>query len=70
MTLKEFFETDYFKQLVFDANCYNALEGMGVDNWEGYCFAYEEFCRMADADSIDKIVDEEIRLVKEKYLND
>ena len=29
MTLQEFFDTDYFKSLVFEANCYRALEQGG-----------------------------------------
>lgn len=32
MTLQEFFNTGYFKSLVFEANCYRALERGGVDN--------------------------------------
>lgn len=32
MTLQEFFNTEYFKSLVFEANCYRALDQGGVDN--------------------------------------
>ena len=53
MTLQEFFDTDYFKSLVFEANCYRALEQGGVDNWEWYCESYTDYCNELGANSID-----------------
>ena len=70
MTLQEFFDTDYFKSLVFEANCYRALERGGVDNWNWYGYSYEDYCNDLGADSIDEIVDQEIRTTKAVYKND
>ena len=70
MTLQEFFDTEYFKSLVFEANCYRALEQGGVDNWSGYGFSYTDYCDELGADSIDEIADQEIRTVKAVYGND
>ena len=70
MTLQEFFDTDYFKALVFEANCYRALEQGGVDNWSWYCESYTDYCNELGADSIDEIADQEIRATKAVYKND
>ena len=70
MTLQEFFNTDYFKSLVFEANCYRALDQGGVDNWSWYGFSYTDYCDELGADSIDEIADQEIRTVKAAYGND
>ena len=70
MTLEEFFDTDYFKSLVFEANCYRALEQGGVDNWEWYCESYTDYCNELGADSIDEVADQEIRATKAVYKND
>lgn len=70
MTLQEFFNTDYFKALVLEANCYRALERGGVDNWSWYGFSYTNYCDELGADSIDEIADQEIRTVKAVYGND
>ena len=64
MTLSEFFETDYYKSLVFEANCYRALERGGVDNWTGYCDSYKDYCDDLGTGSIDEIADQEIRATK------
>ena len=70
MTLQEFFDTEYFKSLVFEANCYRALERGGVDNWNWYGYSYEGYCNDLGADSIDEITDQEIRATKAVYKND
>lgn len=70
MTLQEFFDTEYFKSLVFEANCYRALERGGVDNWNWYVYVYEDYCKDLGADSIDEIADQEIRTTKAVYKND
>ena len=70
MTLQEFFDTDYFKSLVFEANCYRALDQGGVDNWSSYCQSYEDYCNDLGANSIDEIADQEIRATKVVYRND
>lgn len=70
MTLQEFFDSDYFKSLVFEANCYRALERGGVDNWTWYGQSYEDYCNNLGADSIDEIADKEIRALKRMYKND
>ena len=70
MTLQEFFNTEYFKSLVFAANCYRALDQGGVDNWGWYGFSYTDYCDKLGADSIDEIADQEIRTVKAVYGND
>lgn len=70
MTLQEFFNTEYFKSLVFEANCYRALDQGGVDNWSWYGFSYTNYCDELGADSIDEIADQEIRTVKAVYGND
>lgn len=70
MTLQEFFNTDYFKSLVFEANCYRALEQGGVDNWTWYGQSYEDYCNNLGADSIDEIADKEIRALKRMYKDD
>lgn len=33
----------YFDDLVDDQNLLNALQNAGVDNWEGYDYAMEEY---------------------------
>ena len=70
MTLQEFFDTDYFKALMFESNYYRALDQGGVDNWNSYCQSYEDYCNEFSADSIDEIVDKEIRDLKRTYTND
>lgn len=70
MTLQEFFDTEYFKSLVFEANCYRALDQGEVDNWIGYGESYGDYCDELGADSIDEIADQEIRTVKAVYGND
>lgn len=70
MTLQEFFDTDYFKSLVFEANCYRALERGGVDNWQWYGQSYEDYCNELGVDSLDEIADKEIRALKRTYKND
>ena len=70
MTLQEFFDTDYFKALVFEANCYRALDQGGVDNWNWYGQSYEDYCNDLGANSIDEIADQEIRATKAVYRND
>lgn len=70
MTLQEFFNTDYFKALVFEANCYRALERGGVDNWSWYGESYGDYCDEHDTDSIDEVTDQEIRTAKAAYQND
>lgn len=70
MTLQEFFDSDYFKSLVFEANCYRALEQGGVDNWNSYCQSYEDYCNDLGVGSIDEIADQEIRATKAVYRND
>lgn len=70
MTLQEFFNTDYFKGIVFEAACYCALERGGVDNWSGYGQSYEDYCNDLGVDSIDEMVDKEIRFLRRKYTND
>lgn len=70
MTLQEFFNTDYFRSLIFEANCYRVLDQGGVDNWSWYGFSYTDYCDELGADSIDEIADQEIRTVKAVYGND
>ena len=70
MTLQEFFDTDYFKSLVFEANCYRALDPGGVANWNWYGQSYEDYCNDLGANSIDEIADQEIRATKAVYKND
>ena len=70
MTLQEFFDTEYFKSLVFEANCYRALDQGGVDNWNCYGQSYEDYCNDLGANSIDEIADQEIRATKAVYRND
>ena len=70
MTLQEFFDTEYFKSLVFEANCYRALDQGGVDNWNWYGQSYEDYCNDLGANSIDEIADQEIRDLKRTYTND
>lgn len=70
MTLQEFFDTDYFKALVFESNCYRALDQGGVDNWNWYGQSYEDYCNDLGANSIDEIADQEIRATKAVYRND
>ena len=70
MTLQEFFDTDYFKSRVFEANCYRALDQGGVDNWNWYGQSYEDYCNDLGANSIDEITDQEIRATKAVYKND
>lgn len=70
MTLQEFFDTNYFKALMFEANCYRALDRGGVDNWNWYGQSYEDYCNDLGADSIDEITDQEIRALKRMYTND
>ena len=70
MTLQEFFDTEYFKSLVFEANCYRALDQGGVDNWNWYGQSYEDYCNDLGAGSIDEIADQEIRDLKRIYTND
>ena len=70
MTLQEFFNTDYFKSLVIEANYYRALDQGGVDNWNWYGQSYEDYCNDLGANSIDEIADQEIRATKAVYRND
>lgn len=70
MTLQEFFDTDYFKSFVFEANCYRALDQGGVDNWNWYGQSYEDYCNDLGANSIDEITDQEIRAIKAVYRDD
>lgn len=70
MTLQEFFDTDYFKALMFESVCYRALERGGVDNWNWYGYSYEDYCNKLGADSLDEIADQEIRALKRTYKND
>ena len=70
MTLQEFFNTEYFKALVFEANCYRALDQGGVDNWNWYGESYGDYCDRHGADSIDEVADQEIRATKAVYQND
>lgn len=70
MTLQEFFNTDYFNAIVFEAACYRALERGGVDNWSWYDQSYEDYCNDLGVDSIDEMVDKEIRFLRRKYTND
>lgn len=70
MTLQEFFNTEYFKSLVFEANCYRALDRGGVDNWNWYSESYGDYCDEHGADSIDEVADQEIRVTKAVYQND
>lgn len=70
MTLQEFFDTDYFKALMFESVCYRALERGGVDNWSWYGQSYEDYCNNLGADSLDEIADKEIRALKRTYTND
>ena len=70
MTLQEFFDTEYFKSLVFESNCYRALEEGGVDNWSLYCKSYTDYCNNVDVDSLDEIADKEIRALKRMFAND
>lgn len=70
MTLQEFFNTGYFKSLVFEANCYRALERGGVDNWSWYGYSYRDYCDEYDTDSIDEVADQEIRTAKAVYQDD
>lgn len=70
MTLQEFFNTDYFKALVFESVCYRALDRGGVDNWNWYGQSYKDYCNNLGVDSIDEIVDQEIRALKRTYQND
>ena len=70
MTLQEFFDTDYFKSLVFEANCYRALDQGGVDNWNWYGQSYEDYCNDLGANAIDEIADQEIRARKAVYRYD
>lgn len=70
MTLQEFFNTGYFKSLVFEANCYRALERGGVDNWSWYGYSYSDYCDEHDTDSIDEVADQEIRTAKAVYQDD
>ena len=43
MTLQEFFDTDYFKALMFESICYRALDHGGVDNWSWYGQSYKGY---------------------------
>lgn len=70
MTLQEFLSSSFYKSLVFDSHCYLALMQGGVDNWVGYCEAYQDYCDGFGTDSIDEIVDQEIRVTKAVYRND
>lgn len=70
MTLQEFLNTDYFKELMFESNCYRALEQGGVDNWSWYGESYNDYCNKFEVDSIDEVVDREIRALKRVYIND
>lgn len=70
MTLKEFLNTDYFKELMFESNCYRALDRGGVDNWSWYGQSYEDYCNDLGVDSLDEIADKEIRALKRMYTND
>ena len=67
MTLQEFFNTNYYKARVFEANCYRALEQGGVDNWAWYGESYVDYCNELGAHSIDEIADQEIRTTKAVY---
>lgn len=67
MTLREFFNTNYYKSLVFETNCYRALEQGGVDNWAWYGESYVDYCNELGAHSIDEIADQEIRTTKAVY---
>ena len=70
MTLQEFFNTDYFKELMFEAICYRALDRGGVDNWNWYGQSYKDYCNNFGVDSIDEIADKEIQALKRMYTND
>lgn len=70
MTLQEFFNTDYFKSLVIEANYYRALDQGGVDNWNWYGFSCTDYCNELGGDSIEEVADQEIRTVKVVYEND
>ena len=70
MTLKEFLNTDYFKEMMFEANCYRALDRGGVDNWNWYGKSYNDYCNRFEVDSIDEVADREIRALKRMYTND
>lgn len=70
MELKDFFETAYYKSLVYEANCYRALDRGGVDNWNWYEMSYQDYCDELGADSIDEVADQEIRATKAVYQND
>ena len=37
-----------YEQLVSDSNFLTCLRGAGVDNWDGYDFAVEDFQSMED----------------------
>ena len=70
MTLQEFFDTEYFRSLVFEANCYRALDHGGVDNWNWYGESYGDYCNELGADSIDEVADQEICTAKAVYQDD
>lgn len=70
MTLKEFLNTDYFKELMFESICYRALDWGGVDNWCWYGESYNDYCNRFEVDSIDEVADREIQALKRMYTND
>ena len=70
MTLQEFFNTDYFKALIFESVCYHALDHDEVDNQTWYDQSYEDYCNELKVDSLDEIADKEIRALKRTYTND
>ena len=70
MKLKEFFESKYFRNLVFDANCYRALERGGVDNWEWAGDSIRDYCKRLGGESLDEIVSSEIEVVKVTFTDD
>lgn len=70
MTLQEFFNTNYFKELMFEAICYRALDRGGVDNWNWYGASYTDYCNRFKVDSIDEIADREIQALRKMYTND
>lgn len=70
MELRDFFETDYFKALMFESVCYCALDQGGVDNWNWYEASYQDYCDEFGADSIDEIVSKKIQALKRIYTND
>ena len=70
MTLQEFFNTGYFKELMCEAICYRALDRGGVDNWNWYGQSYKDYCNNFGVDSLDEIADKEIQALKRMYTND